>query len=414
VLKKIAIADLTVDMYVAELIAGPNAPMPKKKKGMVRDHRIIDKFLEIGIEHVVIDVTRGRDFVAAPSANQTLDIESSQPRDAEVEDQLEAVMKETSTQYRDLQLEWGTAKEVFATSVNIVMRSIASIKNGEKINATYFREAASAISRSIQRNKDALTWLGKLRDTHSYLYEHSVNTGILMGVFCHAYGLNQEQIQQCITGALLHDLGQAKLEEELFERPGPLSEEEYTEVKSHVHRGVDALAETPDIQDIALSIVREHHERYDGSGYPEGLEKSDISLFGRMFAIVDTYDAVTNNRAYKEAVPSSFGMRTLLELANTHFDEGLVHQFIKCMGIYPTGSLVKLNNGILAVVIAQIPGAPLKPLVKLVYSTKSFAYVKTRLVDLSKPECEVKVASYEDPRDYQIKVNEFMPDEMDF
>ncbi|MDX1451250.1 MAG: HD-GYP domain-containing protein [Oleiphilaceae bacterium] len=412
-LKKIAIGDLTVDMYVAELIAGPGAAMPKKKKGMVRDPRIIAKFVEVGIEHVVIDTARGLDVIDLPPANEAV-VNPSQYVDQVIQGDLAQLMEETSTHYRELRLEWGTAKEVFDTSVAIVSNTIEAVKDGKSINPEYFRQAASAISRSVLRNKDALTWLGKFRDINSYLYEHSVNCAVLMGIFAHANGFNALQVEQCITGALLHDLGEALVDSELFERSGPLSPEEYEQIQQHVFFGQSLVQDVENVEDIAIRMIEEHHERVDGSGYPMRLKGKEISVFGRMLAIVDTYDAVTNNRTYKEAVPSSVGMRTLLESCNTHFDESLVHVFIKCMGVYPTGSLVKLSNGMLAVVIAQIPGAPLKPLVRTIYNLKSAAYVEPRLTDLSLPNCELKVVSYEDPRKYKIDVYEFMPTEYDF
>ncbi len=412
-LKKIAIGDLTVDMYVAELIAGPGANMPKKKKGMVRDPRIIAKFVEIGVEHVVIDISKGLDVIDLPSANE----EMSNPNlyvDKVLQGDLAQLMHETSTNYRELKLEWGSAKEVFDTSVCIVSSTIEAVKDGKSINPEYFRQAASAISRSVLRNKDALTWLGKFRSINSYLYEHSVNSAVLMGIFSHACGLSSSQVEQCITGALLHDLGEAEVDPELFERNGPLTDDEYAQIKQHVFFGQNLVQGVENVEDIAVRIIEEHHERVDGSGYPIGLKGNDISVFGRMFAIVDTYDAVTNNRTYKEAVPSSVGMRTLLESSGTHYDESLVHQFIKCMGIYPTGSLVRLSNDLMAVVIAQIPGFPLKPLVRLMYNLKSNAYIEPRLLDLSLPNCSLKVLTYEDPRKYGIDIYEFMPTEYDF
>jgi HD-GYP domain-containing protein (c-di-GMP phosphodiesterase class II) len=233
-----------------------------------------------------------------------------------------------------------------------------------------------------------------------------------MGIFAHAHGFGPAETEQCITGGLLHDLGQAFIDEELLERAGPLTPEEYASVKSHVDLGLRVANDHTETTEIIRQIILEHHERFDGSGYPQGLSGQDISIHGRMFSIVDTYDAVTNNRCYKSAVPSSAGMRTLLELSGSHFDQSLVHQFIKCMGVYPTGSLVKLSNGILAVVIAQTPGHPLKPLVRTIFSIKTYAYVQPRLLDLMSPAHDEKIVSYEDPGKYGINVNHFLPEEM--
>lgn len=410
-LKKIPISDLIVDMYVAEIIEISDRPMPKKKKGMIRDSRIISKFIEIGIEQVVIDTEKGLDTVDIESAN---DVKSQQEQFSQaLEENLQEIGKQLSTSAHSLALEWNNAKEIFRTSANIISQTILSIQSGEKINADYFDQAAKAISRSIMRNKDALTWLGKVRDQDSYLFEHSVNTATLMGIFAQAYGLPIIEVEECITGALLHDLGEAQVNQELLARSGPLSPAEYAEVKQHVKIGSQLIKHLPDISDISLKIVEEHHERMDGSGYPLGLKGDEISLHGRMFAIVDTYDAVTNKRCYKEAIPSSFGMRTLLELSKTHFDEALVHQFIKCMGVYPTGSLVRLNNTMLAVVIAQNFISPIKPLVKVIYSTKSSAYIEPKMIDLTKTTLDLKIDKYEDPADYKINIYQFMPEVID-
>ncbi len=410
-LKTIPISELTTDMFIAELIESPGAQLPKKKRGMVRDPRIIAKFIEIGIQQVVIDLERGldvQDVSKTQDDRPTGKVMSNQ----QIEDSLQLLRQNLGTSYHELKLEWGTAKQIFRTSISIVNHSLEAARHGDSINGRYFEEAAQAISRSIIRNKDALTWLGKIRDQRSYLFEHSVNTSVLMGIFANALGLSLSETEQCITAGLLHDLGQAHIEEEFFQRPGPLSESEFETVKKHVDFGLDIIKASPQSSEVIQNIILQHHERFDGTGYPAGLAGKNISLHGRMFAIVDTYDAVTNNRNYKSATPSSAGMRTLLELSGKHFDQSLVHQFIKCMGVYPTGSLVKLSNGLLAVVIAQKPGHPLKPLVRTIFNSKSFAYVEPRMMDLMSPQHNEKIISYEDPGKYDIVVNDFLPEEM--
>lgn len=406
-LKTIPISELKVDMFIAELIDEPGIVMPKKKRGMVRDERIIAKFVELGFKEVIIDIERGRDVGQEDQIHNLVQTMTNE----QIEESLNKLRKNTATGYHDLRLEWGTAKEVFQTSVSIISHSLEAIKGGENINGEYFVQAAQAISRSIQRNKDALTWLGKIRNQYHYLFEHSVNTSVLMGIFAHASGLSLSQTEQCITAGLVHDLGQASIREDLFNRAGPLSPDEYDMVKQHVQHGLEVAETSSETTDIVRTIIREHHERIDGSGYPAGLAGNEISIYGRMFAIVDTFDAVTNNRIYKDAVPSSAGMRTLLEMAGTHFDQSLVHMFIKCMGVYPTGSLVKLNNGMLAIVISQTPGHPLKPMVQVIYNSKNFCYVQPRMLDLLKPMHDEKILSYEDPGKYGIDINAFLPEE---
>lgn len=405
-LRNIDISELTVDMYVAEITSDKSETMPKKKKGMIRDHRIISKFIEIGIERVVIDTEKGLDV---PAAN---DKPEKRVLNQAVEEKIAQFKKLSSIEHQTLPLEWGSAKEIFRTAASIILETKIALLDGKAINIAYFDEAAKAISNSIMRNKDALTWLGKIRIKNNYLYEHSVNSATLMGIFAQAQGLNITQIQHCITGALLHDLGQTHIQEEFFERAGPLSLDEFEEVKQHVNFGVDIIEDEKDIHPITKNIIYEHHERYDGSGYPQGLKGEDISLFGRMFAIVDTYDALTNNRNYQAATPSSLAMRTLLELSKTHFDESLVHQFIKCMGVYPTGTLTKLSNGLLAIVIAQNPGATIRPMVKVIFNYKNNCYIEPFMIDLVKESSDLKIMNYEDPDNYGINIDDFMPNEI--
>lgn len=412
-LRTIPVEQLTTDMFVAEIVAVPGKLLPKKKKGMIRDPRIIDKFVEFGVEQVVIDVTRGRDVESNVTVVRELGEQTDASyRNSAIEDGLDRLLKNTDTQYQDLKLEWRTAKEIFHTSVSIVEQTVRAVREGVAINGVYFNEAAKAISRSIMRNKDALTWLGKIRDENSYLFEHSVNTAVLMGVFAQAQGLCLSDIEQCINGALMHDLGQGEEIEQFGKREGPLTESEFEKVKQHTRLGIEVLDDESAHSEIVRKIILEHHERFDGKGYPKGLSSNDISPFGRMFAIIDTYDALTNDRFYKKAVPSSDAMRILLGLAGKQFDEALVHKFIKCMGVYPTGSLVKLNNGLLALVIAQTPGFPLRPLVRTIFNSTNDCYVEPRMMDLSRPNDGEKVLSYENPDNYGIVLQEFLPEEM--
>lgn len=409
--KTIPVTMLTVDMYVSEMMAAEGKPLPKKKRGMIRDPRIIEKFIEIGIEQVTIDLSRGRDIETLKEA-EAQQAEKLHHND-EINESLERLRQHTASQRQDLKLEWKTAREIFRSSVNIVHSTIQAVREGIHINPVYFCDAAKAISRSIMRNPDALTWLGKLRDQDNYLYEHSVNTAVLMGVFAQSQGMSLDQIELCIHGALMHDLGQGAHAQSLISREGPLNEEEFAEIRQHTDRGMELARKSGKQEEIVQQIITQHHERIDGSGYPRGLKGREIALVARMFSIVDTYDALTNNRYYKQAVPSSVAMRTLLELGGTQFDTNLVHQFIKCMGVYPTGSLVKLNNGILAVVIAQTPGFPLKPLVRTVFNSRNDCYLEPRMLNLSNHNDGEKIISYENPEQYGIDVNEFLPEEME-
>lgn len=410
-LRKIQIDQLSVDMFVAEIPEDSACSMPRKKRGMIRDARIIQKFKDIGVDAVIIDTSKGLDVASEqPSTDSAF---SQAHFDTSLDASLSLLALKTSVHYQELKLEWRTARAIFETSVRIISQSEAAIKHGHFLNTEYFEQASQAICRSVLRNKDALTWLGKMRHIDDYVYEHSVNTAVLMGIFCHARNMPLLEIEQCITGALLHDIGQMRIDPEHFAHDGPLTETQYREVKKHVSIGTQLLPEESLDSEIVGNIIREHHERIDGSGYPAGKTVEEISIYGKMFAIVDTYDALTNNRRHKDAIPSGFGMKSLLDEAGKTLDEELVHQFIKCLGIYPTGSLVKLSNATLAVVIAQNPEAPLRPLVRLIYNLKTDKFLIPQMLNLRSCLDKVKITGYEDPRKYRISVEEFAPEELD-
>lgn len=410
-LRKIQINQLSVDMFVAEIPEDAASGMLKKKRGMIRDARIIQKFKEIGVDAVVIDTTKGLDIVAGESTASQSDREVH--LDPIVDASLSLLALQDSIHYQDLKLEWRTARAIFDTSVKIINQSAAAITHGFGVNIEYLEQASQAICRSILRNKDALTWLGKMRNLDNYIYEHSVNTAVLMGIFCHARNMPLSEIEQCITGALLHDLGQMHISSENYMHSGPLTETQAREVKKHVSIATQLLPEDSLRSDISRNIVKEHHERIDGSGYPAGKTAEALSVHGKMFAIVDTYDALTNQRYHKDALPSGFGMKALLDEAGKTLDEALVHQFIKSLGIYPTGSLVRLSNATLAVVIAQNPDSPLQPLTRLVFNLKTDKFLIPQMLNLKTCLEKVKIVGYEDPRKYDISIEDFAPEELD-
>ena len=216
--------------------------------------------------------------------------------------------------------------------------------------------------------------------------------------------MSDEEVQDLSYAGFLHDLGKIKIPDEILHKPGRLTDSEMNVMKGHVKYGVDYLKET----DIALPLIQaisEHHERLDGLGYPAGTKGNDISQAGRMLAIADMYDALTADRVYKAGMSSQKAFSILMSDAPDRLDKSLVQQFIKCLGVYPVGSLVLLSNERLAMVLEQ-KDSPLTPVVKVFYSVRNSHYLTPKDIDLSVDKT-VSITKADIASDYKIDVNAF-------
>jgi len=212
-------------------------------------------------------------------------------------------------------------------------------------------------------------------------------------------------------GGLLHDIGKARMPDEVLNKPGPLTEEEFDIMRQHVHCGLEILSESPELPELSLRLVAEHHERHDGSGYPERLAGDDISQAGKMAAIVDVYDALSSDRVYHDGQHPTIVLRRILEWSRDRFDQELTQRFIQCVGIYPVGTLVQMSDGTLAVIVQANPESLLRPVVRVIYKIKDRSFVTPHLLDLadqSSVEPDSSIVGTVDPRRWAIKPEVFV------
>jgi len=202
---------------------------------------------------------------------------------------------------------------------------------------------------------------------------------------------------------MLHDVGKALMPMDVLNKPGKLTNEEFTIIKNHPVEGHRLLVEGNTTRQIPLDVCLHHHEKVDGSGYPHRLKGDEITLFSKMGAVCDVYDAITSNRPYKQGWDPAESIKKMTEWSNGHFDPKVFQAFVKCIGIYPTGALVRLSSGRLAVVLDQSAKSLLTPQVKVFFSTKSQIYIPPEVVDLSRPGCPEKITGKEDPAKWGIK-----------
>jgi HD-GYP domain-containing protein (c-di-GMP phosphodiesterase class II) len=215
-------------------------------------------------------------------------------------------------------------------------------------------------------------------------------------------GLDEAQTRSAGIAGLMHDLGKASMPMEVLNKPGKLTDAEFAIIKTHPEEGHRMLLTGTKVDPMVLDVCWHHHEKIDGSGYPKGLKGDEISLFAKMGAVCDVYDAITSNRPYKSGWDPAESLRKMAEWANGHFDGKVFQAFVKSLGIYPVGSLVRLSSGRLGVVIEQTGKSLTMPMVKVFFSTKANMRIVPEILDLSVPGTTEKIAGREDPAKWRF------------
>ncbi len=275
------------------------------------------------------------------------------------------------------------ALEVRNKAKRVVDQMMEDVRLGKSIDSDDARDAVENIMDSITRNREALVCLTQLKNRDEYTSIHSMNVCILCIAFARHLGLNEEQIRIIGLGALLHDLGKMRVPLEILNKPGRLTAEEFDIMKGHVLLGAAILKESAGIPPRALRVVLEHHERFKGGGYPRGLAEDQISVVGQLAAIVDVYDAITSDRVYHDHMDPHEAIKRMYEWSERDFNRAMLEKFIKCVGIYPLGSLVEVNKAEIGFVISSNATSALKPDVLLVMNGQRRPYSTPQKISLT-------------------------------
>lgn len=394
-------------MYVNELDR-PWLDTPYLFQGfLVQAQQDID---EVGkyCDHVFVDPLK------AQYAGQTSRLGFSLQNDAE------QTVKRGPIRYADkgtVEGELPRAKLVAEQAVDVINRIRLEIEDKPKFavkNATVLIES---MVDSIVDNPDALLLLTRLRQSDSSAYDHAIDVAIFMLAYGRQMGFPREELSLLGLAGLLLDIGKIKLPKELLEKASPYSPAEHSLMKRHVAFGEAILRASPGISATVIDIVSQHHEREDGSGYPRGLRHGEISVYGKMAAIVDVYRELTtpNPNSNAGAFSSYDALQTMHGWAGKFFHPGLLEQFVQCIGIYPVGSLVELNTGEVAIVIAHSRVRRLRPRIMLILDAKKHPHATPMMVDLmDNPTSPTAGVRYEvargletgmygiDPKDYYL------------
>lgn len=282
----------------------------------------------------------------------------------------------------ELGKELARAKDVEKQATKAISDVMSGVLNGETLNVPRLEEVVDPLVDSVLRNADAMSWLVRIRETDEYVYQHSIGTSVWAVVFGRHLGFDKETLNAIGLGGMLLDIGKTKLPADLLKKPDKLTKEEYIQMRKHVDLGLDLLNESGNNDPRVEIMLATHHERFDGSGYPNGLADTGIPVLGRLAGIVDSYDAMVSKRPYAKSRSTFQAMRELQALAGKEFQSEMVDQFVQAVGMFPTGSLVELNTGEVAIVTAQNNYQRLRPEIMIVLDREKVICDDFRSIDL--------------------------------
>jgi HD-GYP domain-containing protein (c-di-GMP phosphodiesterase class II) len=366
---EIEISGLLKGHYVVD-IAKQRGAYSLTTPGHIKNIKVIGNLRSRGVESLLIDTSKTLTFDA--------------------DNNIVGRIKETplpASNKSPIILEISKAKKLFNQSKEIQRQVFSDAQQGRNINLTPVIEITNKTIDTVFKNADALACVINIRKKDEYLLEHSVSVSVLITIFARFLKIDKKIVQLLSVGAFLHDVGKINIPDSILNKPGKLTEAEFTIMKSHVNHSIKIIESTPGISELSLEVAALHHEKLDGTGYPYNIPKEKITKYGRMIAICDIFDALTANRCYKEGYSHIKAFSILRGLAQKkHLDQRLVDLFIKCMGIYPVGSLVELSSSKLAIVESRNDGDPINPNVRSFYNSLDGRYVMAEDINLSDNE----------------------------
>jgi putative nucleotidyltransferase with HDIG domain len=398
-LKRISVADVRLGMFVQELCGSWMEHPFWRTRFVLTDPRDLERLRQSSVRELWIDASQGLDVGDAMAAVTT-------------REQAERVVADTLTPVAmtplpavavGLQEELSAARRIVADARPQIMSMFNEARLGKAVDIGQARDLVERIRGSIQRSPAALLSVARLKRADEYTFMHSVAVSGLMIALARQLGLSEAEVAEAGAAGLLHDLGKAKVPDAILNKPGALTDGEFATMRQHPEIGYRMLADDQQAGESVLDVVLHHHEKMDGSGYPKRLSSDQISRLARMGAICDVYDAITSNRPYKAGWDPAEAVRKMAEWSGGHFDPTLFQAFVKTVGIYPVGSLVRMESGRLGVVVEQSGRSLLTPRVKVFYSLRKQLRIAPQVVDLAAAGAQDRIVGREDPAQWPFK-----------
>ncbi len=444
--KRIPIADVRIGMYVVKL-DGSWLDHPFWRRSFLLDDRaVLTTLLGSGVAHVWIDTDLGIDVPPvdpvpeAPAVTETpvsdaqaegadsdeliwTDVAEADPVDSKGQDdsprEVPAIaapavvrtsvdpgavsrLHENARKSPADATDWARARKISDQARVVVGELFDKARGGNRIDTDLARPLVDDVINSVREKPGTLSSLVRLKRQDQYTYMHSVAVCTLMTTLALELGLNDNDVREAATGGLLHDIGKMAVDIDVLNKPGKLTDDEFLNIKRHTTEGHRILVEAGGLGEVPLDICRHHHERLDGKGYPDGLGESQISLFARMGTVCDVYDAITSNRPYKKAWEPAIALSNMAKWVDGAYEIRIFKAFVKALGVYPNGSMVRLESNALAVVIDQSPASSIKPVVKTIWSTRTNQPILPEVVRLDEPGCQDRILKRESVTDWPV------------
>ncbi len=317
---------------------------------------------------------------------------------------------------RSLKQELPKAKKAFDNSNAHIHKVMQEVQNDGQIDISKSKELVAECVKSILNEPSAMFWMSKIKSKDEYTAEHCLRVAILAIAFGRHLQLPPDELEMIGLCGMLHDVGKMKVPASILNKKEPLTEDEYEIIREHTVLGYVFLKEHGGIDEQVCTAAYNHHESLVGDGYPRQIDSSYLSLYDRIIAIVDSYDAITSDRCYSKGISADKATAILYKEISSRYDEYLVKEFIKMVGVYPVGTFVQLNNGFYAIVLSSNPDAKLSPIVEIIADERQVPLKRKVAVDLSKGKThkgvELKISKSVYDGQVNIDIRAFLEDKL--
>ena len=403
-IKKIKVEQLKPGVFVHDFNCGWLHHPFLADRTKLKTDKDIDKVIKYGIRELYIDTEKGLDVDDAPTQRETrreiqVEIEKLSGQPAKRGDR--ALFKD----------EIARAKQLIGEVKEATKKLMHDIRLGGRMDVQQVEGLVDRMTDSVLNDKDALVSLLRIKNVDEYTYLHSMAVSALCISFTQGLGFDAAQVKQIGIGGLLHDIGKMRVPNEILNKPGPLSEKEFEIMKQHVKAGEAVLREYTSLDENCTCVTAHHHERLDGTGYPQGLKGDEISRSGQIAAIVDIYDALSSERCYKKAMFPTSALSKLFEWSQSYLNRDLVEKFIAHLGIYPIGTLVRLENHFVGVVIDHGEKDLLHPVVRAVVDARKAKPITPIDIDLARQFSAGQthgIVACESPEKWKIRPEDYL------
>ena len=374
-IKKVRVDDLRVGVYVHDYNCAGSSGAIYIDPGPIKRESAIRILKTWGIGEVFIDTARGLDVDRLPKSAQPRKVTAPSGAD-----------RPRPRPQMSLPKEMQSARDINRDAMQAIEQAYQTAKDGAVPEAGDMYKIAERMYDSIHRNSDALTLLGRIREKDTYTLQHSVSVCSYVLAMCQYYGMPEGQSLDLAVAALFHDIGKALVPLEILNKPGRLEPKEFEIMQLHARYSDELLAGVRGIPPECRDVALHHHERFNGTGYPSGLAKNEISFAAQLTSVCDVFDALVSERVYKPGMETVMALRIIYEGSGSHFDRDLAYDFIRCIGMYPVGTCVSLDDGRSGIVVGSTEDLK-RPIVQVLYDENRRAPLpKPVTIDLSKSD----------------------------